>query len=244
MKNLIALLVMSTLLLVSGCNEPLNAKPHETHEGHNSHKTAQSLKPTSDKVSSTTSYQEGVHYVKVEGIVSEKDEVREYFSFYCPHCYQFEGFIDILKKELPKDIALEKNHVDFLRMASQKMQQLLTQALVVGQELNMEAEASAAIFKYIHVSNATPTSMKDIRNIFILIGVDADKFDALINSENVIAKAKTMKANQDALAKTEGITGVPAVIVNGKYRIVNSGLDKENFKEDYLNLVSYLVSLK
>lgn len=189
-------------------------------------------------------YQEGVQYEKVEGIVPENNEVREYFSFYCPHCFRFEGFIDILKKELPKDITLAKNHVDFLGGASTKMQQLLTKALIVGQELNIEAQANEAIFKYIHVSRATPTSVNDVRNIFVLIGVEGEKFDALINSEKVIAQANEMKANQDALAKTKGITGVPAVIVNGKYRIVNSGLDKDNFKQDYLNLIKYLVSLQ
>lgn len=189
-------------------------------------------------------YQEGVQYEKVQGLVPENNEVREYFSFYCPHCFRFEGFIDILKKELPKDIALAKNHVDFLGGASAKMQQLLTKALIVGQELGIEAQTSEAIFKYIHVSRATPTSVNDIRNIFVLMGVDGEKFDALINSEKVITQADKMKANQDALSKTKGITGVPAVIVNGKYRIVNSGLDKDNFEQDYLNLIKYLVSLQ
>ncbi|XQW85002.1 thiol:disulfide interchange protein DsbA/DsbL [Thalassotalea piscium] len=189
-------------------------------------------------------YQEGVQYAKVEGIVPENTEVREYFSFYCPHCFRFEGFIDILKKELPKNINVEKNHVDFLPGASQKMQQLLTKALVVGQELNVEKEVTSAIFKYIHISRATPTSVNDVRNIFVLAGIDGDKFDALINSESVIKKAAQMKANQDALAKTQGINGVPAVIVNGKYRIINTGLDKDNFEKDYVNLVNYLVNLK
>ena len=196
MKNINALLVILTMLLLGGCNEKLNAKPHEGHEN----KTAQ-VKPNAN---STEGYQEGIHYVKVNGIVSETNEVREYFSFYCPHCYKFEGFMGILKKELPEDIALEKNHVDFLRVASPKMQQLLTQALVVGQELGMESETAAAIFKYIHVSRATPTSINDIRNIFILMGVEADKFETLMRSEKVIEKAKAMKANQEALAKTEG----------------------------------------
>lgn len=189
-------------------------------------------------------YQEGVHYTKVEGITSDKNEVREYFSFYCSHCFRFEGFVEILKNKMPESITFEKNHVDFLGGASPKMQQLLTRALIVGKELNKEEEVATAIFKYIHVSRATPTSVNDIRNIFVLMGIDGEKFDTLINSEKVLEQAQEMKANQDALAKTEGITGVPAVIVNGKYRIENSGLDKDNFEQDYLNLINYLVDLK
>lgn len=226
------------MTLISGCNEKSNAQPIEKEQ-------IEAVAPVAAiaNTENTTMYKEGVHYAKVEGIVSEKDEVREYFSFYCPHCFRFEGFIDILKKELPKNIALEKNHVDFLAGASKKMQQGLTKALIVGQELNMEAQASAAIFNYIHVSHATPTSINDLRNIFVLMGVDGEKFDTLMNSEAVIKKAQQMQANQNALAKSKGITGVPAVIVNGKYRIINAGLDKNNFQQDYLKLIDYLVAL-
>ncbi|WP_448565071.1 thiol:disulfide interchange protein DsbA/DsbL [Thalassotalea ganghwensis] len=188
-------------------------------------------------------YQEGTHYVVVEGKSAVKNEVREYFSFYCPHCYRFEGFVQAIEPKLPEGITLVQNHVDFLRGASPKMQQLLTRTLIVAEKLDAKEKVKEAIFNYIHISRATITSVKDVRNIVVLAGVDGDKFDALIDSEDVVAQANQMKDFQDTLSKTGGITGVPAVVVNGKYRIVNSGLDKENFMQDYINLVEYLTQL-
>ncbi|GAA5133322.1 thiol:disulfide interchange protein DsbA/DsbL [Thalassotalea piscium] len=240
MKNTIALFVILMMTLLSGCNEnSLENSSEQTIV-----ETIEQVQSSPSKASTAKTYQEGVHYVKVKGLPSEKNEVREYFSFYCSHCFRFEGFIDILKRELPSNVAFEKNHVDFLGGASQKMQHVLTKALIVGKELNKEAEVAEAIFKYIHISRATPTSVNDVRNIFVLMGVDGEEFDSLINSEKVIEQAQVMQANQNALAQTQGITGVPAVIVNGKYRIENAGIDKDNFEQDYLNLVEYLVTLK
>ena len=69
----------------------------------------------------SANYVEGEHYTKVSEQASIKAEVREYFSFYCPHCMKFEPFMDEIKKSLPEGVALELNHVDFLRQASPKI---------------------------------------------------------------------------------------------------------------------------
>jgi thiol:disulfide interchange protein DsbA len=39
------------------------------------------------------------------------------------------------------------------------------------------------------------------------------------------------------------LTGVPAVFVNGKYKIDATKLDRNNFEKDYQNLVNYLLEL-
>ena len=58
-------------------------------------------------------YKAGEHYTVVDDKVSKKLEVREYFSFYCPHCFNFEPIMANVKKDLPADAAFEMNHVDF-----------------------------------------------------------------------------------------------------------------------------------
>ena len=188
-------------------------------------------------------YQEGTHYVVVEGKKAAENEVREYFSFYCPHCYRFEGFVRAISPKLPEGVTLVQNHVDFLRGVSSKMQHLLTRAFIVAEKLDAKDKVKDAIFNYIHISRATITSVKDVRNIVVLAGLDGEQFDALIDSDDVVAQAEQMKDFQDTLSKSGGITGVPAVVVNGKYRIINSGLDKENFMQDYINLVEFLTKL-
>jgi thiol:disulfide interchange protein DsbA len=189
-------------------------------------------------------YVEGEHYTKVSEQASKKAEVREYFSFYCPHCMKFEPFMEEVKKSLPDGVTFEMNHVDFLRMASPKIQQMLSKALVVAQQFDMEKKLTGALFNYIQVQRAIITTEKDIRNIFVLNGADGDKFDKLMTSFSVNSKAKMMKKNQDTLAKNGALTGVPTVMVNGQYRINPQALDKKDFVGDYKQLIAYLLTLK
>ena len=195
-------------------------------------------------------YKEGEQYTVVNNEVSKKPEVREYFSFYCPHCMKFEPFMEGIKKTLPENTSFERNHVDFLRAASPKVQGYLSKAVVVAQQLGMEDKLVGALFTYIQVQRAVVTSERDIRNIFVLNGASADKFDKLMSSFSVNSKAKFMKKNQDYFSKRKGDDGkpalnsVPTIIVNNKYKINPSALDSDNFEEDYKKLVKHLLTLK
>ena len=189
-------------------------------------------------------YTEGEHYTKVSETASKNAEVREYFSFYCPHCLRFEPFMESVKKNLPEGVKFERNHVDFLRAASPEVQSMLSQAVVAAEQLGMESKLVGAIFNYLQIQRAVITSEKDIRNIFVLNGADGEKFDKLMKSFSVNAKAKAMKKSQDTMANNGALKSVPTVIVNGKYRINPSELDKNNIEQDYQNLVNYLLTIK
>jgi thiol:disulfide interchange protein DsbA len=189
-------------------------------------------------------YTEGKQYTQVNETVSAKAEVREYFSFYCPHCLRFEPFMETVKKSLPEGVKFERNHVDFLRAASPEIQAMLTKSVVVAELLDMDKKLVGAVFNYIQIQRAVITSEKDIRNIFVLNGADGDKFDKLMRSFSVSSKAKSLKKNQNTMAKKGALTGVPTIIVNGKYRINTQELDKSNFEQDYQNLIKHLLTLK
>jgi len=194
-------------------------------------------------MASAANYEEGTHYTVVSEKATKKPEVREFFSFYCGHCFKFEPFMAGVKKQLPKGVKLEYNHVDFLGGASKTMQQTLSKALVVAEQMGMEGKLMRAVFNYIHVQRAVFTSEKDIRNVFVLNGADGDKFDKLMKSFGVNSKAKLMKKKQDYYSRSRGLTAVPAVIVNGRYKIERTALDKNNFEQDYNNLVKHLLTL-
>jgi thiol:disulfide interchange protein DsbA len=189
-------------------------------------------------------YTEGEHYTKVNEEITAKSEVREFFSFYCPHCFQFEPFMAKLKTSIPEDTKFVMNHVDFLRAASPKVQGMLTKAVVVAHQMGVEKKVIGAMFNYIHIQKAVFTSEKDIRNVFVLNGADGEKFDKLMKSFGMVSKAKAMKKQQNYFASKGALKGVPAVIVNGKYRVDAQGLDRNNFEQDYINLVNYLLTLK
>ncbi len=192
---------------------------------------------------SAEKYTEGKQYTIVSKTGTSKQEVREYFSVYCGHCFKFEPFMKIVKKNLPEGVSFERNHVDFLRAASPKVQQLITKAVVVADQLDMDEKLVGAVFNYIHVQRAVITSENDLRNIFVLNGADGENFDKLMKSFSVNTQAKLMKKNQDTMSKSRALTGVPTVIVNGKYKINEAELDKTNPEQDYHNLVKYLLAL-
>lgn len=197
-------------------------------------------------VASCADYKEGVHYTEVSDKLSKKPEVREFFSFYCPHCYKFEPFFADVKKQLPKDIQFVRNHVDFLRSASPEIQFLLTKAVAVAKQLKVEEQVVANIFKHIHVNNGAFTSEADVRNVFIAQGIDSATFDKAFKSFATNSKAKQMKKTQDYYAKKRAITGVPATIVNGKYRVNTQELSRDSVEAavaDYVNLVKHLQTL-
>ena len=195
-------------------------------------------------MASAADYQEGKQYTQISEKTSTKTEVREYFSFYCPHCFRYEPLMEQVKKELPSNAKFERNHVDFLRAASPEIQFMLSKAVVVAQQLKMEKKLVNAMFKYIHIQRAMFSSEKDIRNVFVLNDVDGDKFDKLMKSFSVNSQAKKMKRNQEALTKKGVLTSVPTIVVNGKYRINTKQLDEADFENDYKKLVQHLLTLK
>jgi thiol:disulfide interchange protein DsbA len=195
-------------------------------------------------IASASDYKEGEQYTKISENISSKSEVREYFSFYCPHCFRFEPFMEQVKRDLPSGTNFERNHVDFLRTASPEIQFMLTKAVVVAQQLKMEKKLVNAIFNYIHVQRAMFSSEKDLRNVFVLNGADGEKFDQLMKSFSVNSHAKRMKKNQDALTIKRALNSVPTIVVNGKYRINTDKLGKANFEANYKKLVGYLLTLK
>lgn len=199
--------------------------------------------------SNAAPYKEGVQYTKVSDKLSKSPEVREFFSFYCPHCFKYEPFFADVKKQLPANVKFVRNHVDFLRSATPEVQQMLTKASLVAQQLNVEEKIIAKIFNYIHVQRAGFSSERDIRNVFVLNGVDGAEFDKAFKSFAINSQAKVLKKTQDYYSDLRAITGVPATIVNGKYRInigKLDGADRSDNKAvlaDYVKLVKYLQTL-
>lgn len=189
-------------------------------------------------------YQEGKHYELVSEQITSKPEVREYFSFYCPHCMRFEPLMHDIKKELPEGTTFVKNHVDFMRGASTKVQSLLTKAMIIGEQLNMGDKLNGAIFNYIHRQRAVFTSEKDIRNVFVLNGVDGEQFDKLNKSFAINSKQKQLKKQQDILSKAGKLNSVPTTVVNGKYKVLTEHLNRDDFEGDYRKLVQHLLTLK
>ena len=63
---------------------------------------------------SAAQYEDGKQYTTLEKPVAGAPQVLEFFSFFCPHCYQFEEVLHIsdnVKKKLPEGVKMTKYHV-------------------------------------------------------------------------------------------------------------------------------------
>ncbi|OBP17218.1 protein-disulfide isomerase [Rheinheimera sp. SA_1] len=186
----------------------------------------------------------GEHYEVVAEKSTSKPEIKEFFSFYCGHCFAFEPFAHKLSKNLPQGVELEKVHVDFLPAASPEMQAALSRAYVVGKNAGQGEQVAAMIFNYIHRQQATFTTDSDIRNLLLVNDFDAATFDKNFNSMPVLSAAAKMKEHQLFWSQNRVLTGVPTLLVNGKYKLKFDKLDPENFDAELKELVSYLLAKK
>lgn len=180
----------------------------------------------------------GEHYVEVKGIHSTTPQVTEYFSFYCPHCYKSEPFMHKVRALLPEATQFIKNHVDGMPGRKIEIEHLLTKALITAELLNVKDTIVQSIFSYIHQGKADFTELKDIKNLFLLNGVDSNKFDNTIGSFKVNMAANTMRNNTDMLRK-QGFTSVPTLVINGKYKPNTESLKSMG---EYLELISFLLT--
>jgi thiol:disulfide interchange protein DsbA len=180
----------------------------------------------------------GEHYIEIEGKHTSTPQVTEFFSFYCPHCYKAESFMGNVKKLLEQPSQFVKTHVDGMPGKSIEVEHLLTKALVTARLLNIEDKMVAVIFSYIHKGTADFSTAKEVKNLFLLNGVDSVEFDKTFGSFKVNMTANTMRVKTSALRK-QGIGSVPTLIINGKFKPNHQALKTQ---KEYLELISFLLT--
>ncbi len=190
---------------------------------------------------SASAFSDGVEYQTLNRPVTSEQQVIEFFSFYCPHCYQFEHIYHIpqaIEKVLPEGKKVMKYHVEFLGPLGKE----LTQAWAVAIMLNVENKISPMMFDAVQKTQTVANS-DDIRNIFIEAGVSKKDYDAALNSFIV----KSLVVQQVEMAKSFKLRGVPAVFVNDKYMIKSENFDinsMDTYADQYANLISFLINKK
>ena len=174
---------------------------------------------------SAAQYEDGKQYTTLEKPVAGAPQVLEFFSFFCPHCYQFEEVLHIsdnVKKKLPEGVKMTKYHVNFM-----------------GGDLGKD---TVPLFEGVQKTQ-TIRSASDIRDVFINAGIKGEEYDAAWNSFVV----KSLVAQQEKAAADVQLRGVPAMFVNGKYQLNPQGMDTSNmdvFVQQYADTVKYLSEKK
>ncbi|AYW91216.1 thiol:disulfide interchange protein DsbA [Yersinia pseudotuberculosis] len=186
-------------------------------------------------------FTDGKQYLTLDKPVTGEPQVLEFFSFYCPHCYQFEEVYQVpkaVKKALPEGTKMTRYHVEFLGPLGKQ----LTQAWAVAMALGVEEKITPLMFDGVQKTQTVQTP-GDIRNVFIKAGISGEDYDAALNSFVV----KSLVAQQQKAAEDLQLRGVPAMFVNGKYMIKNDGMDTssmDNYVKQYADVVTFLLTQK
>jgi protein dithiol oxidoreductase (disulfide-forming) len=193
---------------------------------------------------------QGTHFDVIEpaqrtNVAPGKVEVMEVFSFGCPACNQFQPVIEALRQNLPANAQMVFLPAAFLPAEDWVVFQ---RAYFAAQQLGIEMRTHQAIFDAIWETGELQTIDTDTHRLKIplpsiedtakcyerLTGVKADVFLATARSPAVDARMKAADAEVVALK----VPGTPAIVVNGKYRIIMDSLQSQ---ADLFSLVSYLV---
>ena len=159
-----------------------------------------------------------------------KIEVVELFWYGCPHCYAFEPTINPWADKLPADVHFVRIPAMFGGPWDAHGQLFLTL-----DAMGVENKVHAAIFNAIQKEGKRLTDKNDMADFVATQGVDKDKF--LQTFDSFAIKGKIAQAKE--LAKKYEVSGVPTLIVNGKYRF---DLGTAGGPEQALNVADQLIA--
>ncbi|NOT85800.1 MAG: thiol:disulfide interchange protein DsbA/DsbL [Methylococcaceae bacterium] len=140
----------------------------------------------------------------------DKIEVIEFFWYGCPHCYHLEPAIAKWLKSKPKN-------VDFIRQPAvfSKPWGDHAKAFFTAEALGVLDKVHDDFFDAIQNKEQKLDTEAQLEKFFVAHGVEAGAFHTAYSSFLVDAKFR----QASGMAARYGVTGVPALIVNGKYKI-------------------------
>jgi len=146
---------------------------------------------------------------------ADKIEVAEFFWYGCPHCYDFERYINGWADNKPANVRFVRIPATWNPTLKLHAQLYYTEEVLGANGiLKNPAAFRDAVFVEYHRRGNRLGSKDAIQTLFERFDVSADDFERTWSSFEVNQK---MRVAED-LARRYGIANVPSVIVNGKYR--------------------------
>ena len=157
-------------------------------------------------------YTEGNNYLRLAKpqptSTTDKIEVVELFWYGCPHCYDLEPKIEKWLQSKPDD-------VEFVRLPAivGPRWEPLAKAYYTAEVLGVLDKTHTALFKAVHEKKQQFKDNEQIKEFFVSQGVTEADFKNAFNSFAVSVKMNNAKL----MTRRYAITGVPTLIVNGKF---------------------------
>lgn len=138
-----------------------------------------------------------------------KVEVIEFFWYGCPHCYDFEPLLNKWKENLPKNVEFIRQPAAFNETWAKH-----AKAYYTAEALGVVDKIHADFFDAVQKKGEELQTEDQLAKFFAAHGVKEADFHEAYNSFPVDAKMR----QAPAMAARYGITGVPAIVINGKYK--------------------------
>ncbi len=139
----------------------------------------------------------------------DKIEVIEFFWYGCPHCYSFEPVLEKWVKELPSNVEFIRQPAVFSDLWGKH-----AKAYFTAEALGVVDKVHADFFDALQNKKQNLETEEQLAKFYVAHGVKESDFHDAYNSFLVDAKMRQATTT----ASRYGVTGVPAVIVNGKYK--------------------------
>jgi thiol:disulfide interchange protein DsbA len=178
-------------------------------------------------------YVQGRHYQILDNPTitrnPSKVEVVEVFWFGCNHCYALESYIQPWKKNLPNDVDFWKSHITWNAQAETHARLFYS-----AKALGIEEKAIPAAFTAIWREGRNLLGNSEVEYFFKGFGIEKERYLSVSNSFGVNNAVKQANNRMRQWA----VTGVPTIIVNGKYKVSGT---REIGTSKLLDVVDFLI---
>lgn len=179
-------------------------------------------------------FQEGKHYQLLATPMTlqnpAKSEVVELFWYGCPHCFHFEPSLAEWLETKPDDVVFRRVPAVFAENWIPH-----ARAFYAAEALGVLDKFHSPLFRALHEQEQKIFDEAALSRFAAGNGINPEEFKSAFTGFAIDGKVKqAMLYTRDA-----GITGVPAVIVNGKYR---TSVQLAGGQDETLKVVDFLVA--
>ncbi|MGD2119257.1 MAG: thiol:disulfide interchange protein DsbA/DsbL [Chromatiales bacterium] len=161
-------------------------------------------------------FQEGNQYAVIDSqppvAKGEPIEVVEFFWYGCPHCNDFEPYLESWLAKKPADIRFTRVPVTFNGPAK-----LHARAYYALDLMGETERLHKAFFEAMHKQGKKLKTEQELEAFLAEHNVNLDTFRKAMRSFAV----QTRVGQAGSLFRQSGLRGVPALVVNGRYRSAN-----------------------
>lgn len=183
-----------------------------------------------------TRFQEGTHYERIESPAEVEDdgrvEVVEVFGYPCPHCHNFQPYIEEWTADLPDYVEFRRVPVIF-----QRAWEPFARAYYTAEVLDVLEAGHSDLFNALHEEGRRLRTIAELAEFWSDYGISAEEFKKTAGSFAVDSRLRKARSETGSW----GVRGTPSVIVDNKWRV---SARRGGSYEEMLQVVDYLVDME